>query len=142
MRLKLIPYFIACLKLIIPLSLVGQSGKIDSTIVIPPAWAFGVLYGGYTDQSETIGRIKEIINHDYPIDGYWIDSWFWNYQNKGRGPSGYLDFIGDTIAYPKMEVMWDFMKENLLYYFPIFLKIKILLLILLITQMNILILNQ
>ncbi|MAX24460.1 MAG: alpha-glucosidase [Phycisphaeraceae bacterium] len=112
MRLKLIPYFIACLKLIIPLSLVGQSGKIDSTIVIPPAWAFGVLYGGYTDQSETIGRIKEIINHDYPIDGYWIDSWFWNYQNKGRGPSGYLDFIGDTIAYPKMEVMWDFMKEN------------------------------
>ena len=42
--------------------------EIDTTLVLPPAWAFGILYGGYTNQEETINRIKEIKAHQYPID--------------------------------------------------------------------------
>lgn len=57
---------------------------IDSNVVLPPSWAFGVLYGGYTNQVETIERINNIIAHDYPIDAYWIDSWFWSYLEKGK----------------------------------------------------------
>lgn len=81
-------------------------------IVLPPAWAFGVIYGGYTNQEETLGRVKRLVEEDYPIDAYWIDSWFWDYENKGAGPGGYIDFNGDTVAYPDMQGMWDEMRKK------------------------------
>jgi len=84
----------------------------DTNIVLPPSWAFGVLYGAYTNQQETISRIEEILNHDYPIDAYWIDSWFWSYAEKGRGPKKYIDFIADTISFPERSLMWNFMKDH------------------------------
>lgn len=84
----------------------------DTNIVLPPAWSFGVLYGGYTNQENTIARVKEIINHDYPIDGYWIDSWFWDYQNHGMGPDKFIDFVADTISYPDRKAMWDYLEAN------------------------------
>lgn len=85
---------------------------IDTNLIIPPAWAFGVLYGGYTDQEKTIKRIGEIQNHDYPIDAYWIDSWFWSYSDMGAGPDNYIDFIADTINFPDRKQMWSFMERN------------------------------
>lgn len=84
----------------------------NSKIILPPAWAFGVLYGGYTNQEETIETIKKIQKHNYPIDAYWIDSWFWSFKEKGKGPKKYLDFIADTISYPNREKMWSFMTKN------------------------------
>ena len=30
----------------------------DTNIILPPAWAFGILYGGYTNQQETIERVE------------------------------------------------------------------------------------
>ena len=86
--------------------------KIDSNLVIPPAWAFGVLYGGYTNQKQTIQRIKDIKAHNYPIDAYWIDSWFWSFDNHGKGPKKYIDFVADTTAFPNRKAMWDFMQKN------------------------------
>jgi pimeloyl-ACP methyl ester carboxylesterase len=92
----------------------GQGGGAvpDTNIILPPAWAFGLLYGGYTDQQGTIDRIGEIMAHDYPIDAYWIDSWFWSFDDKGAGPGGYLDFTGDTISYPDRGRMWSWMEDN------------------------------
>jgi len=84
----------------------------DPNVVLPPAWAFGVVYGGYTNQNETIETVKKIQEHDYPIDAYWIDSWFWSYIEKGKGPKKYLDFIADTISYPNREKMWSFLEKN------------------------------
>ncbi len=84
----------------------------DTNTVIPPAWAFGVLYGGYTDQAGTIDRIKAIQAHDYPVDAYWIDSWFWSFRDMGAGPAGYLNFCGDTIAFPDRHAMWSWMEQN------------------------------
>jgi alpha-glucosidase (family GH31 glycosyl hydrolase) len=84
----------------------------DANLILPQSWAFGVLYGGYTDQQGTIDRIKEIKAHDYPIDSYWIDSWFWSYAEKGMGPKKFIDFVADTIGYPSRSKMWDFMEEN------------------------------
>lgn len=85
---------------------------LDSNVVLPPAWAFGVLYGGYTNQSETIDRVKDIVAHDYPIDAYWIDSWFWSYNDRGQGPARYIDFVADTIAFPDRREMWNFLQQN------------------------------
>ena len=90
----------------------GEFFTADTNVVLPPAWAFGILYGGYTDQAKTISRIKEIKSHNYPIDAYWIDSWFWSYIEKGKGPKKYIDFIADTVAYPDRKKMWDFMEIN------------------------------
>jgi alpha-glucosidase (family GH31 glycosyl hydrolase) len=89
-----------------------NSNRVDTNIVMPPAWAFGMLYGGYTNQKETIKRIKQIKKHKYPIDAYWIDSWFWSYADKGIGPHKYIDFVADTISYPDRKKMWDFMSKN------------------------------
>ncbi len=89
-----------------------QFAVADTNLVLPPSWAFGVLYGGYTNQQETIDRVKEIKNHDYPIDAYWIDSWFWSYADKGRGPKKFIDFIADTTSYPNRKAMWSFLQQN------------------------------
>jgi len=84
----------------------------DTNLILPPSWAFGILWGGYTNQQETIDRIGQIGKHNYPIDAYWIDSWFWSYADKGRGPKKYIDFVADTSAFPDRSQMWDFMKKN------------------------------
>ncbi len=89
-----------------------RPAKEDTNLVIPPAWAFGVLYGGYTNQEQTIQRIKDIQAHGYPIDAYWIDSWFWSYADSGKGPAHYIDFTGDTVNYPNRRKMWAFMHKN------------------------------
>jgi alpha-glucosidase (family GH31 glycosyl hydrolase) len=84
----------------------------DTNLILPPSWAFGILYGGYTSQQETMDRIEEIKKHNYPIDAYWIDSWFWSCKDKGKGPVKYIDFVADTINYPNRKAMWDFMTIN------------------------------
>jgi dienelactone hydrolase len=90
----------------------GVVANPDTNVILPPAWAFGLLYGGYTDQEGTVERIKAIQEHDYPIDAYWIDSWFWSYADSGAGPGGYLNFVGDTVAYPDRRAMWSWMEQN------------------------------
>ena len=84
----------------------------DTNIILPPSWAFGILYGGYTNQQETIDQIENIKKHNYPIDAYWIDSWFWSYADKGLGPKKFIDFVADTIGFPNRTKMWEFMKNN------------------------------
>ncbi len=115
-----------CISMIIAFMLFACAGKkfdskkidkseypdLDENVILPPNWAFGVLYGGYTDQEQTIQRINKIMEHDYPIDAYWIDSWFWSFSNKGFGPDKYIDFVADTIAFPNRKAMWDFMQFN------------------------------
>lgn len=88
----------------------GHAGSRD-LIVLPPRWAFGVLYGGYTDQEQTIEVIDSLIQGDFPIDAYWIDSYFWDF-NRGRGPKGYIDFVGDTMAFPDVGKMWGAFQDR------------------------------
>ena len=84
----------------------------DQDVILPPAWAFGILYGSYTNQDQSIELINEIIEHDYPIDAYWIDSWIWDWENQGKGPKKYMDFVADTVSYYDMEEMWSFMESK------------------------------
>lgn len=84
----------------------------DSNLILPPSWVFGVLYGGYTNQQETIDVIEQIKNHHYPIDAYWIDSWFWSHAEKGMGPKKFIDFVADTVGFPNRPKMWEYMQKN------------------------------
>ncbi len=93
-------------------SLIRQRQVVDTNLILPPSWAFGMLYGGYTNQQQTIDRVKQIVQKDYPIDAYWIDSWFWDHANKGKGPAKYIDFKGDDLGYPKRKAMWKFLQKN------------------------------
>lgn len=86
--------------------------KRDQPIAIPPAWAFGVLYGGYTNQAETIERVSKLLDEDYPVDAYWIDSWFWNDGGQGEEPADFLNSVRDTGAYPNPEQIWEFMDKQ------------------------------
>jgi len=85
---------------------------VDTNVILPPAWAFGIIYGAYTNQEQSVELIDKIIEHDYPIDAFWIDSWFWDWQNQGQGPKKYMDFIADTVYYPDMKGMWDYMQNK------------------------------
>lgn len=93
-------------------SLIKQRQVVDTNLILPPSWAFGMLYGGYTNQQQTIDRVKQIVQKDYPIDAYWIDSWFWDHANKGKGPKKYIDFVADTIGFPNRKSMWKFLEQN------------------------------
>ena len=84
----------------------------DSTVILPPSWAFGYIYGAYTNQEQSVELINNIIDRDYPIDAFWIDSWIWDWKNEGEGPDKYLDFVGDTISYPNRKNLWSFMEEK------------------------------
>lgn len=89
-----------------------QPAPADPDVVLPPTWAFGVMYGGYTTQAESIACVDDIIGHDYPIDAWWIDSWFWDCKGRGNGPGGYLDFVGDTVSYPDRHAMWKYLEDR------------------------------
>ena len=84
----------------------------DTNVVLPPAWAFGIIYGAYTNQEQSVELIDKIIEHDYPIDAFWIDSWFWDWRNQGQGPKKYMDFVADTLSYPDMKGLWDFLENK------------------------------
>lgn len=90
-----------------PSDTVSDPYHVDTLIILPPQWVFGVSYGGYTNQNQTLDRVNRLIEGDYPIDGYWIDSWFWGYKNQGKGPDGYLNFTGDTSAFPNLNKLWQ-----------------------------------
>lgn len=89
-----------------------ETAVADTNVVLPPAWAFGIVYGAYTNQQQSIELIDQIIEYDYPIDAFWIDSWIWDWQNQGQGPKKYMDFVADTISYPNRKEMWDYMESK------------------------------
>jgi len=80
--------------------------------MLPPAWSFGVLYGSYANQEGSVAIVNNLIDNGYPIDGFWTDSWFWDYTREGYGPAGYLDFVGDTVGFPDMAKMWTQMEQQ------------------------------
>jgi hypothetical protein len=51
--------------------------------VLPPAWAFGVLYGGAAGE-QSLQRVDRILDAGLPVDGYWFDSLSLHGQNQGR----------------------------------------------------------
>ncbi len=74
---------------------------VDPDVVLPPAWAFGVLHGYYTNQVGILRNLERLETGDFPVDAIWADSSFWDLTTKG--PAGYLDFRGDRAAFPDLR---------------------------------------
>jgi len=114
MMLKKLKIFIVLILIafaVAPLAL-AKDANVKYDIILPPAWSFGVVFGGYTNQEQTIEWVKKLIDEDYPIDAYWIDSTFWDSRGEsrgawGKGPKGYLDFVGDKEAFADTKLMWQ-----------------------------------
>ncbi len=83
---------------------------LDENVVLPPAWAFGMIYGKYAKQDEVLQTVERLIEEDYPIDAFWIDSWFWDWG--GDGPDGYIDFVGDREAFPNPQYLWGMLRRS------------------------------
>ncbi len=73
----------------------------DPDVILPPAWAFGVLHGYYTNQAGISRNLHRLERGDFPVDAIWVDSAFWDLTT--RGPAGYLDFKGDLRAFPSLR---------------------------------------
>lgn len=86
--------------------------ELDLDVRLPPVWAFGVLYGGYTDQARSAARVDSLLARGFPVGGYWVDSWFWDFAREGDGPGGYLDFRGDRGAFPDVAALWGDWEER------------------------------
>lgn len=80
---------------------VGTPEGFDPQIILPPAWAFGVLHGYYTNQAGVLKNLRRLEKGAFPVDAVWIDSSFWDLTT--RGPAGYLDFKGDRQAFPDLR---------------------------------------
>lgn len=76
-------------------------GGFDPDVILPPAWAFGVLHGYYTNQAGILRNLQRLEAGDFPVDAIWVDSSFWDLTTKG--PKGYLDFVGDQQAFPDLR---------------------------------------
>ncbi len=79
---------------------------------LPPAWAFGVIYGGNTAQDETLATVDSLLALGLPVDAYWLDSWYWDFGGQGKGPEGYMDFRGDPDAYPEPYAVFQSLEER------------------------------
>jgi len=78
-----------------------SNGTFDPDVVLPPAWAFGVLHGYYTNQAGVLRNFKRLEAGNFPVDAIWVDSAFWNL--KTHEPVGYLNFKGDREAFPDLR---------------------------------------
>ena len=76
-------------------------GRFDPDVVLPPARAFGVLHGYYTNQTGILSNLRRLEAGGFPVDAIWVDSAFWDLTTKG--PKDYLDFKGDREAFPDLR---------------------------------------
>jgi len=85
----------------LPRPLEAVRAALDPDVILPPAWAFGVLHGYYTNQAGILRNMKRLEAGHFPVDAIWVDSAFWDITTKG--PKGYIDFKGDRQAFPDLR---------------------------------------
>ncbi len=78
--------------------------------VLPPKWAFGVLYGSYHDQAQVLSDMKQL-RENYNGDLYWIDS-SWLSGNYNKEPARYICFQFDPQQFPDATVMISTLRQN------------------------------
>jgi|CZKU01.1.fsa_nt_gi alpha-glucosidase (family GH31 glycosyl hydrolase) len=89
--------------------------------LLPPKWAFGILWGSYYDQiGSTFAQNGNILTAatqlraQYSGDLMWIDSsWLWhNYSGDPAGTPNYINFKFDTTTFPDPAGMIKTLREN------------------------------
>jgi len=92
--------------------------------LLPPKWAFGVLWGSYYDQNGTFvdssgnhGNILDAaakVRAEYSGDLFWIDSsWLWHdYANPTEAAPRYICFQFDPTAFPDPGAMIATLRQS------------------------------
>lgn len=81
--------------------------------VIPPKWAFGVLYGCYLDQPKVLDAMARL-RKDYCGDLIWVDSsWLSSLYTEPRdAPNHYINFKFDATQFPDPKAMITRLRQN------------------------------
>jgi alpha-glucosidase (family GH31 glycosyl hydrolase) len=94
-------------------SVAGSAGLVSgahTNFVLPPKWAFGVLYGSYHDQSQVLSDTSRLRN-GYSGDLYWIDS-SWLSSSYSGTPQDYICFHFDPVQFPDPTSMIGTLRQN------------------------------
>src|SRR5581483_10295621 len=78
--------------------------------VLPPKWAFGVMYGSYHDQAQVLKDMKQL-RDEYNGDLYWIDS-SWLSGSYNKEPAKYICFQFDSAQFPDPAAMIGTLRQN------------------------------
>ncbi len=77
--------------------------------VLPPKWAFGVLFGSYYDQASVLDAMERL-RRDYCGDLLWVDS-SWLSSSYDDAPK-YITFQFDRAQFPDPKGMIDTLRRN------------------------------
>jgi len=89
--------------------------------LLPPKWAFGILWGSYYDQigssfaqGGNILTAATQLRAQYSGDLMWIDSsWLWhNYSGDPAGTPDYINFQFDSTTFPDPATMIQTLQQN------------------------------
>jgi alpha-glucosidase len=88
---------------------ISSSANVVNNPVLPPKWAFGVLFACYRNQTDTLDAMQRL-RKDYCGDLLWIDSsWLWGaYDRADR----YICFEFDTNQFSDPKAMITTLHEN------------------------------
>jgi len=74
-------------------------GTSNGNPVLPPKWAFGVLWGSYHDEATVLSDAKQLQTLGFGGDLYWIDSSWLSSSYTGQ-PQNYVCFKYDSVQFP------------------------------------------
>lgn len=85
------------------------AASVTTSPSLPPKWAFGVLFGCYSDQAGVLDAMQRL-RKNYCGDLFWIDSsWLWNaYERADR----YICFQFDEHQFADPKAMISTLHEN------------------------------
>ena len=87
-----------------------SNGQPNGNPVLPPKWAFGVLYGSYHNQSQVLSDMQQL-RASYSGDMYWIDS-SWVSSTYTGEPERYMCFEFDPVQFPSPANMIQQLRDN------------------------------
>ncbi len=79
--------------------------------ILPPKWAFGVLFGTYFDQPKLLDAAQKLRN-GYCGDLLWIDSSWLSGDYTDKGQNHYINFTFDPQQFPDPKTMIATLREN------------------------------
>ena len=86
------------------------NGTPNGNPVMPPKWAFGVLYGSYHNQATVLSDMNQL-RANYSGDMYWIDSSWLSSTYTGE-PERYICFEFDPAQFPNPGAMIAALRQN------------------------------
>ena len=89
----------------------GDSQTAEVHPLLPPKWAFGVLFGTYHNQAGVLNDMAQLRRDGYCGDLIWVDS-SWLGHNYDGPASSYIDFLFDADQFRDAPAMIRALHEN------------------------------